>query len=470
MAAEGMKTIDELLVGDVLTRSIFARNGTVLLDQNTRLTQELIGKLDRWGITSVSVREPGDPDAVSGENSSGSSGDVPSSSLTLESTARDEEPSEAFTLMLGSLESEEPIVWEEIIEKAPPPADMTKLEAEIEERLSAPPSVRRTEDLKPPEAVPFVYDKSTMREAKKVMHEVHRQTVRQVKKTFSGIASRDVDFNMDGLRRMIIQLVDNGIANRQVLSALTTLTHFDDYLLAHAVGSTVHAILTGYSMGFPQSELYELAECCLLHDIGMSRISPSAWKHPGKVTVPMQLEIQKHTVLGADILHDTKGISRHAEYVAYQHHERFDGSGYPKGRKGLGIHEYARIVALVDSYTAMTSHRPHRESILGYDTMKHILASSATLFDPMAVKAFLQNMALYPVGSLVELSNSSVAIVIAANPFFPYRPHVKLTRDEHGVETGSDGDIINLLTTRELGITRPLATDGGQREKVWKAL
>lgn len=457
MATEEKKLVFELLVGDVVARSVFSRDGHVLLDPETRLSEDLIGKLERWGVDSVFIKADAAPAPQSGD-----------AAITIESDA--EKPSDAFTLMLGSLESEEPIAWEEHAEKEPPPREIEKLAEKIEERLAEPPPVRRKRERVPPPPENFVYDKKVVREAKQVMHEAHRRAVKEIRSTFSSVVARHPDMTMENLRRTIIHLVDNGVSNRPVLCALTALTHFDDHLLAHAVASTVHAVLTGHTLGYDREELYELAECSLLHDIGMSRISSKVWKHPGRLALPMQLEIQKHTILGADTLHETQGISRHAEYVAYQHHERFDGSGYPKGRKGSGIHEYARIVGLVDTYAAMTAPRPHRDRILGYDTMKHIIASSATLFDPVVVKAFLQNMALYPVGSLVELTNGSVGLVVAANPLFPYRPQVKITRDERGIETQGDGDVIDLVSVRALGIVRPLPTPTEMREKVWEAL
>lgn len=429
---EEKKFTFELLVGDVVTRAVRAKNGTPLLDANTTLNSEHIEKLERWQVPDVWVI-----------------GAAETSSFPA----------------LGTLEAEDPIEWSEITKDPPPMTrSVEALEAAMEERAAIRHPVNRV--FHDPE--PFVYDKANVHEAKQIMHEAHQRAVRETKKVISQIARRE-ESNIAELRRMIVTLVDNGVSNRQVASALTSLTQYGDVLLAHSVSTTVYAILTGYMMGFSREELYELAECCLLHDIGMSRVSSKIWMKHVPLNADEMLEIQKHTLRGADVLHDTSGISFIAELAAYQHHERFDGSGYPKGRTGLHIHEYSRIIAMVDAYTAMTSDRPWRAKRLGYEVMKFILASSNILFDPSVVKAFLRGMALYPIGSQVALSNGSVGLVVSSNPTAPYRPHVKVMQDENGRATGADGDIIDLMREREIAINCPIEVGPEDRIELWRA-
>lgn len=449
------KFIFDIEIGDVTARPVFAPDGAILIDQNVRMTPEIVGRLERWGVNSVLVFNPDyrDPSA-------------PSASVVGSPPGTAEENA-GFSLTLGSLETEEPIEWEEIARAVPPPPaqpDSRREEEMLAFEKSRPPLTRTMAS--PP---PFVYDKAEIQESKRVVHEAHARAVKETRKAMSSLARRE-SANLDALRKMIVQLVDAGVSNRPVLSALTSLSHFDDALLAHSIASTVYAIMTGYMLGFSQAELYELAECCLLHDIGMSRVDPAIWKKPGHLDEGEMLAVQRHTVHGADILHASRGISFMAELVAYQHHERYDGSGYPKGRKGPGINEAARIVAMVDVYTAMTSKRPYRDRILGYDAMNHLLVSATTLFDPTVVKAFLRCMALYPIGSVVELSNGAVGVVVAANPVFPYRPQIKVLRDEKNRPAGEDGDIIDLLKARELGIVQQLSEGDIDQEAVWKAL
>jgi HD-GYP domain-containing protein (c-di-GMP phosphodiesterase class II) len=448
------KFVEDLLIGEIVSRTVFAKDGNVLLEQNGVLSAENIQKLQNWNIPGVFINDP-DDDKVK--------------SITVEpgAAATPEEPASNETVItLGSLEAEEPISWDDLAPANSEPIRPAEvLEKEMEERVKSRPPIERV-PITPPA---FVYDKAEVREAKRVVIEAHRQAVKETKKAIASISRRD-NSSIGALRKMIVQLVDTGLSNKQVLGALTSLSHFDDHLLAHSVATTVYSILTGYMMGLAQNELYELAESALLHDIGMSRVPTAIWQKAGTLDQGEHLAIQRHTVAGADILHDIRGISFMAELVAYQHHERHDGSGYPKGRKGVGICEYARIVAMTDVYAAMTSRRPYRDRILGYEAMKYILSSSATLFDPNVVKAFLRCMSLYPIGSLVEISNGMEGVVVAANPLFPYRPLIKITRDGAGRETGDDGDVVDLLKEKSLGIIRQIASDGAGREMIWKSL
>lgn len=452
MAAQKKLTFD-LVTGDILARPVFTRTGDVLLDADSLLTPDRIEKIETWGINEVFVKETEEDDV-----------NKVASEIELEGT----DDSDGITLEIGTLEPEEPVPWDEIAEEddIEVTEELTEsVEARIEERIRERPPLTR----KPPELKPFVYDAEEVAETKKLLHNVHRKTVAETTKAVTNIARRN-DGNVDLLRQLIVNLVDTGVSNREIMGALSSLTRFDDFLLSHTIRTTVYAILTGYSMGLSQTELYELAECTLLHDIGMSRISPAVWKKPSRINQNEMLEIQKHTILGADILSDAKRISFFAEIVAYQHHERFDGSGYPKGKKGVRIHEYSRIVALVDVFAAMTARRPHRDRHLGYEAMQHILASSSFLFDPAVVKAFLRCMALYPLGSMVELSNHAQGIVIAANPLFPFRPQIKVTRDEKGTFAGGAGDVVDLLKEKSLSITRPLSDDSMSDEEIWKSI
>ena len=449
---EQKKFVFELAVGDILSRPVYAKDGTVLIDEVTILSPELLNQLYNWKIETVSIQIPEEKES-----------DV---QLSIEAPLNENANHDSeIVFNIGSLESEEPIQWDEI-EKAPPPPErpIEKIEEKMEEWVRMRPQVKR-KPITPPS---FQYDFKNIVEAKKEVVEVHRKAIQETNRTISSLMRRDSS-NVSALRKMIESLVNTGLSNNQVLSALTSLSHYDDFLLAHAVSTTVYSILTGYMMGLSQPELYELAEATLLHDIGMCRIPRKVWMKPRRLTIDEQITIQKHTLLGADCLHDIRGISFMSEMAAYQHHERYDGSGYPKGRKNLAITEYARIIALVDVYAAMTSPRPYRARILGYNAMKYIITSSSSLFDPYVVKAFLRCMALYPIGSMVELSDGSTGIVVASNPLFPYRPHVKIMRDATGADAGSNGEVIDLLKERNIGIIKQIAQNQSDRNSVWNA-
>jgi len=154
-------------------------------------------------------------------------------------------------------------------------------------------------------------------------------------------------------------------------------------------------------MGFSYSELFELGVGSLLHDLGKTRISSEILHKPGKLTDEEFREIKKHPVLTYKILKEKVGdsISPLSLMTALNHHERYDGSGYPCGLKGEKIHDMAGICAICDVYNAINTDRVYRKAVLSHEVYTMLINSGGTMFKPEIVKAFL---ACYPVGSIVR--------------------------------------------------------------------
>ena len=148
-------------------------------------------------------------------------------------------------------------------------------------------------------------------------------------------------------------------------------------------------------------------------------------------------------------------IREKSALVGLQHHEYFDGKGYPRSLKGNQIDEYARIAAIADSYEAQISSRSYREKQSFYHAMKNLLSSGVNRFDPVILRVFLSKMSVYPIGSLVELNDSSVGLVIGSVPRKPLRPIIKLIFDSEKNRL-SDLIIINLLEETALFVNRVL--------------
>ena len=113
-------------------------------------------------------------------------------------------------------------------------------------------------------------------------------------------------------------------------------------------------------------------------------------------------------------------------HVAYQHHEKCDGKGYPRRLAGEEIHEYARITSIADVYDALTSERSYRSAMLPHEAYEIMQAGSGTQFDPEILKVFLQQVAVYPVGAFVELNNGEIGVVIQVSRYMPTRPKVRI--------------------------------------------
>lgn len=162
---------------------------------------------------------------------------------------------------------------------------------------------------------------------------------------------------------------------------------------------------------------------------------------------------------GVEILEKVTDLNSGVVYIINQHHERSDGSGYPKGFKGEQIDEYARIVAIADVYDALIHPRKYRSKILPYHAIKQII-SEKKYFDQVFLKALLDKISIYPVGSLVELSSGEIAMVAGVNRQSPLRPLVKIVVDHQGHKL-EEPRVVNLAEHITVYIKKPVAYELG---------
>jgi HD-GYP domain-containing protein (c-di-GMP phosphodiesterase class II) len=143
--------------------------------------------------------------------------------------------------------------------------------------------------------------------------------------------------------------------------------------------------------------------------------------------------------------------------AALQHHERWDGEGYPRRIAGANIDMGARIVSVADAFEAMVSEKPYRNSMVGYQAMKNLLSDNSRRFDPDVLKAFIKTMGIYPIGSVIMLNNGAIARVTEVQGDAPLRPKIRLLIDEFGkVYKNEEGELIDLLTEKSLFIAQAL--------------
>jgi HD-GYP domain-containing protein (c-di-GMP phosphodiesterase class II) len=141
--------------------------------------------------------------------------------------------------------------------------------------------------------------------------------------------------------------------------------------------------------------------------------------------------------------------------IVLQHHERWDGEGYPRHLSGADIDIGARIVSVSDAFEAMVSQKPYRNSMMGYQAMKNLLSDNLRRFDPDVIKAFIQTMGIYPIGSIILLNNGAMARVVDVQGTAPLRPKIKILIDEFGkVFKQDEGDDIDLLVEKSLFIAK----------------
>lgn len=258
--------------------------------------------------------------------------------------------------------------------------------------------------------------------------EIRQSAILDVRDAFqSAVLSMDLD--MSKTSRAVQAILAELNANDRLLYSLVDIRSQRDYLFAHSVNVCMLSLMIGVTMGYSSCRLKELGIGALLHDLGHCS-TPQALLDKSEALSPEEiLAVREHASCGFGILRKQENISLLSAHVAFQHHERWDGNGYPRGLAKKEIHEYARIVATADVFDALQSDRPYRAAYSLNQSVQIMRGLAGTHLDPQCVDALLANVAVYESGCPVELSNGSLAIVIANHRECPSRPTVQVIYD-----------------------------------------
>ncbi len=242
--------------------------------------------------------------------------------------------------------------------------------------------------------------------------------------------------------RQVIQMIMEDLGrNEDAMIMLMNMQTVDHYLFAHSLNVCVYTTMLGIAMGYNSDQLLTLGLGALLHDIGKTQISMQVLLKPGMLTSYEFDEMKRHTERGFYLLKDEPGIPLLAAHCALQHHERLNGTGYPRGLKGDEIHDYAKLIGIVDSYDAMTSHRVYRKAMLPHQAVEALYSGSGTLYDTAMLKLFRDRVAIYPIGIGVKLNTGHRAVVVDINAACAHRPVVRVLTDEEGRDLGEPFDM-----------------------------
>ncbi|MGE5604346.1 MAG: HD-GYP domain-containing protein [Bacteroidota bacterium] len=227
----------------------------------------------------------------------------------------------------------------------------------------------------------------------------------------------------------IVEDLENQVdLNTNVLLNLSHMKIHDHYIYSHSVNVSIVAMIIGREMHLEPEANKKLGLAALLHDFGMIRIDQSLYDQDRKLTAADWIEIKRHPDYGFELVSGAEDLDAEVLEGIRQHHERFDGSGYPRGLKGEEISLFGRIIAVADVYDACISPRKYRPRMTPYEALKNLLGESS-LFDIKVLKALVTSMAIYPIGSLVRLNTGEIAKVIGINHGYPFRPEIRIMLD-----------------------------------------
>jgi len=229
----------------------------------------------------------------------------------------------------------------------------------------------------------------------------------------------------------INNIIDDLLAQDSLVVNLNDIRTYDDYTFGHSVNVCVLSLLMGTALGYNQLKLRDLGAGAILHDLGKVYIPSHILQKTACLTEEEFKEVQQHCEKGFEIIRNNKELSILSAHAALQHHERYDGRGYPQGLRGEDILEFARIVAIADVYDALSADRPYRKRFLPHEIYEYMMASCYTSFDPKLMAHFLKYIPPYPIGTLVKLNNMEKAIVIKQNTNCLIRPVVRVLEEDN---------------------------------------
>jgi len=272
-----------------------------------------------------------------------------------------------------------------------------------------------------------------------------------VTNTFNRIKNGFLEINTKDLKSVVEDITDELVLNEDILLNLVSLKSTSNYTYEHSVNVSVICIALGKMLGYSKNELFKLGMGGMLHDVGKTLIPEEIINKPAKLTEHEYEIIKNHPELGFNYLQQIDSVSPLSRIVVYSHHERVDGSGYPRGLKGDEIHEFARVAAIADVFDALTSDRVYRDKWPTYKAAEYIMNHTEQLFDYQLVKKFLPQVSFYPNGSEIILSTGYRAVVRAQNVGFPTRPVLRLIEDDESNELAEELDLLkhmNIVITK----------------------
>jgi HD-GYP domain-containing protein (c-di-GMP phosphodiesterase class II) len=270
----------------------------------------------------------------------------------------------------------------------------------------------------------------------------------------------DLPISLDEVKPVIDVLVESIVSNPTALMWSAKMRDESKKAYMHGLKVAIYMMTLGRHLGFPKEQLSELGTIGLLIDIGMLKIPAALIEKKEELTKEEHALLVEHVAYGMQTLEQENPLPHNIACGIREHHERIDGSGYPKGLSGEAISIYGRIAAIADTFAAMTTERSHDVTHSAFDAMKELFKEAETKLHAPLVEQFVQAISIFPVGSLIELSSGEVAIVLEHNKIRRLEPKVLVLTDEDK-EMLAQPVMLNLMTKNK---------SNGEQRKILRGL
>jgi HD-GYP domain-containing protein (c-di-GMP phosphodiesterase class II) len=251
-----------------------------------------------------------------------------------------------------------------------------------------------------------------------------------------------VKLDVSLLNQVSNEIVDSVLRNSNAMAILSRLKDKDGYNWRHMINCTILMSVFAKYLGIKNEQIQQLALGAMLHDVGHTKLPQGIINKTENLNELEFKALKKHVVQSLGLVKGESGISPLVMDMILNHHERVDGSGYPRGLSGSKISKPAKMMAIVDVYDAMTSDRPHQNGEEPIHALRYLLANKHQ-FDAQLVQKFIKCLGVHPVGTIVRLTNDRLALVLEGNKQSPMKPKVKVfynTKHKHHI-TGKDLDL-----------------------------
>jgi putative nucleotidyltransferase with HDIG domain len=254
------------------------------------------------------------------------------------------------------------------------------------------------------------------------------KTVKFVKRIFDRFVDND-DLDRGLIIDKVKELRQTVLTNKTIFMNLPEIEKGDNYVSVDAVKTSIYAVTLAELLKFPVHRQIDIGVAGLLHDIGMLKIPKQIYMNDRKLNDKERQVIKAHVSLSVQTLRRFNFSNDIVQAIA-EHHENFNGTGYPNGLSGAQLSSYGKIVAVVSAYVAATSKRMHRGKLQGHSGVIDILKQTNKKYDPQITKALILMLSIYPLGTFVELENGQKGIVCKTSIYNPKNPVVKLLLDQ----------------------------------------
>ncbi|HLC17902.1 MAG TPA: HD-GYP domain-containing protein [Thermodesulfobacteriota bacterium] len=270
---------------------------------------------------------------------------------------------------------------------------------------------------------------STISKGKRNVLEVYNDAVEVVKGAMDEVRLGKIP-RAEAVHNVVDEIADSVLSDPNAMAGLTMIKNYDNYLFNHSVNVSITSVSLARAMNLAEEDVHAVGVAAILHDIGKTGVSEKIIRKPGGLSSDEWEKIKEHPLLGSDIIKRMEGVLGLVERLVYEHHIKYDHSGYPATRENT--HPYSQILTICDAYDALTTLRVYQKPHNPVEAIKIMTNFSGRYFEPEVLKTFTNMLGIYPVGTMVRLSTNEIGIVTKINSEAPESPTLKMVYDAEG--------------------------------------